>query len=80
MRFPSTLKLADVEALIAARLREEITPVASEEAINNLKFGECLPPAIAGEVFAARFNDSEAIATMRREPMRVVIGGTSQAN
>jgi ATP-dependent Lhr-like helicase len=80
MRFPSTLKLADVEALIASRLREEITPVASEEAISNLKFGECLPPAIAGEVFAARFNDSEAIATIRREPMRVVIDRSRQAN
>jgi hypothetical protein len=49
--------------------------VPSEEAISNLKFGECLPPSIAGEVFAARFNDPEAIANVRSEKMRVVIGG-----
>ena len=75
VRFASTLKLADVEALIASRIRDEIIPVPSEEAINNLKFGECLPPPIAGEVFAARFNDPEAIANTRREPMRVVVMG-----
>ena len=40
-----------MESLIAARLRDEITPVPSEEAIENLKFGECLPPLIVGEVF-----------------------------
>lgn len=73
LRFPSTLKLADVELLIASRIQAEIMPVPSEEAISNLKFGECLPPPIAGEVFAARFNDPEAIASIRREPMRVVV-------
>lgn len=73
LRFSSTLKLADVESLIVSRIRDEIIPVPSEEAINNLKFGECLPPPIAGEVFAARFNDPEAIANIRREPMRVVV-------
>lgn len=75
IRFPSTLKLADVETLIASRIREEIVPTRSEEAMENLKFGECLPPPIAGEVFAVRFNDSEAIANIRREPMRVVVVG-----
>jgi ATP-dependent Lhr-like helicase len=75
IRFASTLKLNDVESLIASRLPEEIIPVPSEEAISNLKFGECLPPSIAGEVFAARFNDPEAVASIRREPMRVVVTG-----
>lgn len=75
LRFSSTLKLADVESLIASRIRDEIIPVPSKEAINNLKFGECLPPPIAGEVFAARFNDPEAITNIRREQMRVVVVG-----
>ncbi len=73
LRFSSTLKLPDVELLITSRIRDEIIPVPSEEAISNLKFGECLPPPIAGEVFAARFNDPEAIANIRQEPMRVVV-------
>ena len=75
LRFSSALKLADVESLIASRMQEQITPLPSEEAIGNLKFGECLPPAIADEVFAARFNDPKAIANIRREPMRVVVVG-----
>ncbi|MCZ2341278.1 MAG: DEAD/DEAH box helicase [Bacteroidales bacterium] len=75
IRFPSTLKLTDVETLIASRIRDEIVPTPSEDAMDNLKFGECLPPPIAGEVFAARFNDPEAIANIRREPMRVVVVG-----
>jgi ATP-dependent Lhr-like helicase len=74
IRFASTMKLADVESLIASRSREEITVLPSEEAIGNLKFGECLPPDIASEVFSARFNAPEAIETIRREPMRVVVG------
>ena len=78
LRFSSTLKLADVESLIASRIRDEIIPVPSEEAISNLKFGECLPPPIAGEVFAARFNDPEAIANIRREPVRVVVEADSE--
>lgn len=75
LRFSSTLKLADVESLIASRIRDEIIPVPSQDAIDNLKFGECLPQPIAGEVFSARFNDPEAIANIRREPMRVVVAG-----
>ena len=63
-----------MESLIASRIRDEITPAPSEEAIDNLKFGECLPPSIVGEVFAARFNDPEALANLCREPIRVVVG------
>jgi ATP-dependent Lhr-like helicase len=73
LRFSSTLKLAYVESLIASRIRVEIIPAGGQEAMSNLKFGECLPTSIAGEVLAARFNDPEAIENIRREPMRVVV-------
>ena len=73
-RFPTSMKLADAEALIDARLTEEIRPTPDEAAIENLKFSECLPGYVAGEVFSARFNDPEAIATIRKEPKRVVVG------
>jgi ATP-dependent helicase Lhr and Lhr-like helicase len=79
IRFSPTLKLADVESLIDSRIRDEITPAPSEEVITNLKFGECLPPAIAAEVFLARFNDQEAITNIRIEPMRVVISDQQQS-
>lgn len=73
IRFPSTLEAAKVESLIAERLHNEVTPVPSEEAIENLKFGECLPPVIVREVFAARFTDPEALAGVREEPVRVAV-------
>jgi hypothetical protein len=75
LRFSSTTTLADVEAMIASRIHAEITPVPSDEAISNLKFGECLPASIAAEVYSARFNDQEAIANIRDEQMRVVVAG-----
>ena len=62
---------------ISDRLKDARTDHAGAErrSDRNLKFGECLPPAIAGEVFAARFDDVKAIANIRREPMRVVVVG-----
>lgn len=75
VRFPTTVELAEVEKRIAARLPDEIVSTPSDDAMDNLKFGECLPPPLAAEVFAARFSAPEAIATIRREPMRVVVAG-----
>jgi ATP-dependent Lhr-like helicase len=76
IRFTSHLKLKDVESLIASRMNEEIVAAPSEDATSNLKFGECLPPIVVGEVFSARFSAPEAIASIRSEPMRVVIGSS----
>jgi ATP-dependent helicase Lhr and Lhr-like helicase len=72
LRFSSALKLADVKSLIASKMQEQLAPEPSEEAIANLKFGECLPAAIAREVFSARFDDPDAIMNIRAELMRVV--------
>jgi len=73
IRFPTSMKLADAESLVGSRLAEEIRPAPDETAIENLKFSECLPHHVAGEVFVARFNDPDALATIRREPRKVVI-------
>jgi ATP-dependent Lhr-like helicase len=73
-RFPTAMKLAEAEALIDARLTEELRPTPHEAAVENLKFSECLPSHVAGEVFSARFNDPEAIAAIRKEPKRAVVG------
>jgi ATP-dependent Lhr-like helicase len=74
LRFPTSMRLADVETLIGTRLNEEIRPTPDEAAIENLKFSECLPCHVVAEVFSARFNDPEAITTIRKEPKRVVVG------
>lgn len=74
IRLPTALKLKDAELLVTTRLAEEIRRTPDEAAISNLKFSECLPRQVAGEVFAARFNDPEALGTIRKEPRKVVIG------
>jgi ATP-dependent Lhr-like helicase len=71
--FPTSMKLSDVESLVGSRLTEEIRPTPDEAAIENLKFSECLPHQVAAEVFVARFNEPEALATICKEPRRVVI-------
>jgi ATP-dependent Lhr-like helicase len=73
IRFPASSKLADAESLVGSRLAEEIRPSPDEADIEHLKFSECLPRRIAGEVFAARFSDPEALAMIRQEPRRSVI-------
>ena len=80
IRFTSSLKMAEVESLIASKIHEPIVPRPNDDAIKNLKFGECLPPSIADVVFASRFNDTDAIANIGRESMRVVIVGHESSN
>lgn len=73
IEFSSALTIAEVEALIASRLHHEVSSRPSDEAIAKLKFAECLPRSIAEEVFSSRFSDADAIAQIRREPIRFVV-------
>jgi ATP-dependent helicase Lhr and Lhr-like helicase len=73
LRFSASLKLSDAEELIGALSADSIEPVPAEDAIEGLKFSECLPPHIAAEVFCARFNDPEAVRKIVGEPRRVVV-------
>lgn len=74
IRFPHSLKLGDIESVIRSRLAEEIKPVPDEDSLENLKFSECLPRQVADEVFCARFDDPEAIGSVRGGTVRAVIG------
>ncbi len=73
IRFPATCTIEDIEGQIAGLSAEAVVPVPNEDAIENLKFGECLPPPIAAEVFCARFNAPEAIRRVLHERRRVFI-------
>ena len=46
--------------------------IPGAEAIENLKFSECLPPEIAALVFPSRFSDQRAVEQVLQEPRRVV--------
>lgn len=73
IRFPATSTVEEIEDQIGALTAEAVLPVPNEEAIKNLKFGECLPPPIAAEVFCARFNAPEAVRHVLQERRRVWI-------
>lgn len=73
IRFPATCTMEDIEGQIAELSAEAVVPVPNVDAIDNLKFGECLPPPIAAEVFCARFNAPEAIRRILHEQRRVFI-------
>jgi ATP-dependent Lhr-like helicase len=51
---------------------EQIEPIPDAKSIENLKFSEALPRALAEEVFCSRFNDEEAIRLVLAEPVRIV--------
>ena len=53
----------------------EVSAVPDPRAIENLKFSEALPRALAEQVYLARFNDEEAIHNVLAEPLRVVSEG-----
>ena len=49
-----------------------IAPVPDSKVMENLKFSETLPRALADEVFCSRFHDEQAIQHVLTEPMRIV--------
>jgi len=50
----------------------EVAPVPDPRAIENLKFSEALPGALADEVFCSRFDDPSAIKKLLAEPVHLV--------
>ena len=73
LRFTTSLKLNEVEELIGSLTADRIEPVPAEDAIEGMKFSECLPPHLAAEVFCARFDDADAVRKIVGEPRRVIV-------
>jgi ATP-dependent Lhr-like helicase len=74
IRFPASQKLADVEKLLGSLDANRVEPTPNQDAIESLKFSECLPPETATEVFCSRFNDAEGVRRIIGEARRVVVG------
>lgn len=72
LSFPTTT-LEDASGLIGALDANQISPIPNIDAINNLKFSECLSPQTAAELFVSRFNDRDAVAQALNEPRRGVV-------
>ena len=48
-------------------------PIPNIDAMENLKFSECLSAEIAAEVFTSRFDDRKAVTEALSEHRRVIV-------
>jgi ATP-dependent Lhr-like helicase len=62
----------EVREHLASLPARTISAVPDPRAIENLKFSEALPPALAEQVYLARFSDEEAVYSILAEPIRAV--------
>jgi ATP-dependent Lhr-like helicase len=70
--FPNTSSLEAVFGHISSIRPEDVKPIPNIDAMDSLKFSECLPPRIAAEVFTSRFDDRPGVAQALGERLRVV--------
>src|SRR5262249_2193300 len=73
--FEQRLSPSDVEQAIAdvrARTPADLLPAVEEEAIEGLKFAECLPPEQATLIVQQRFRDLTAVEHVMDSPLRFV--------
>ena len=59
-------------ASLADAVPGRIVPQASEQALDGLKFSECLPPELATRVVQARLSDARGVAEVLERPTRIV--------
>ena len=71
LAFPKATSLDQIAGLIDKIDPESVRPIPNVEAMENLKFSECLPPEVAALVFTSRFDDPKAVNRSLAEPRRV---------
>ena len=64
----------ELNHLLSSLSHDEIHPIPNDDAIDQLKFSECLPRTLAIEVFAARFYDPSSVQKALTEPRRIIVG------
>jgi len=73
LSFPTASSVDMVADMIDALQSDNVRPIPNPDAMENLKFSECLSPDIAAEVFTARFHDRAAVIQALGERKRVTI-------
>jgi ATP-dependent Lhr-like helicase len=73
--FPKSDSLEEIAGLIDQINPESVRPIPNLEAMENLKFSECLSGELAVEVFTSRFNDQKAVEQAIQEHRRVIVAG-----
>ncbi|MEW4454501.1 DEAD/DEAH box helicase [Bremerella sp. JC817] len=72
LSFPTASSLDTVVEYVNGIQPEAISPIPNIDAMENLKFSECLSPGIAAEVFVSRFDDRVGVAQAIEERKRIV--------
>jgi len=72
LSFPRATALDKVEELIRGIQADAVRPIPDADAMENLKFSECLSPSIAAEIFVSRFDDRVGVAHALAAPRRMV--------
>jgi len=70
--FPVAMSLEKVNEYISDLQADEVRPTSNIDAMENLKFSECLSPSIAAEVFVSRFDDRAGVTQALAEPHQLV--------
>jgi ATP-dependent Lhr-like helicase len=73
IKFPTTSAMDSVVGWISSIVVDNVRPVPNPNAIQNMKFTECLSPELGAEVYCTRFNDAEAVRRIVWEPRKVVV-------
>jgi len=69
--FPKATSLDQIAALINGIEPDNVKPIPNTEAMENLKFSECLSDELSAEVFTSRFNDPKSVEQAIQERRRV---------
>lgn len=72
LQFPSGSTFDVIVEHLDSLQPETVRPIPHPDALENLKFSECLPSEIAAEVFVARFDDHTAVVQALAEKRRIV--------
>nr|WP_197998734.1 DEAD/DEAH box helicase [Gimesia aquarii] len=73
LSFPTASSLETVSEFINGLQLENVRLIPNNDAMENLKFSECLSPEIASEVFTSRFSDRAGVVQALQEQRRVVV-------
>ncbi|MHC4880024.1 MAG: DEAD/DEAH box helicase [Planctomycetota bacterium] len=74
--FDSTLRLQDVQGAVAAVRTsdaDDLFPAVDEDAIESLKFSECLPMTLATQMLERRLQDTDAAAQLLKADVRFCV-------
>ena len=73
LSFPADSSINAVAEQIDGLQPDTVYPIPNLEAMENLKFSECLSPHIAAEVFTSRFNDRAAVIDALTQERRAIV-------